>query len=150
MSIAFPDVAGDFRSFLVGKLEETVKALKYDAAGLIPAVCVDAETRQVLMVAYMNETSLLETVRTGKTHFWSRSRNKYWMKGETSGHVQEVQAIYIDCDADTLLLEVRQHGGACHKGYYSCFYRRLSRTGQLETIAEKVFDPRTAYQDKKV
>ena len=133
----------------MGELEESVKSLKYDASGLIPAVCVDAETRQVLMVAYMNETSLLETVRSGKTHFWSRSRGKYWMKGETSGHVQEVKAIYVDCDADTLLVEVHQHGGACHKGYYSCFYRRLSPAGRWEIIAEKVFDPPEAYRDKK-
>ncbi len=128
------------------KLEETVKALKYDDAGLIPAVCVDAETKEVLMVAYMNETALLETIRTGKTNFWSRSRQKYWVKGESSGHTQEVHSLRIDCDMDTLLIEVTQHGGACHQGYYSCFYRSLDADGQWLVTGEKVFDPDSVYK----
>jgi len=132
----------------VGKLEETIGGLKYDEDGLIPAVVVDAETRQVVMVAYMNETSLLETIKTGKTHFWSRSRQKYWMKGESSGHVQQVRAIYTDCDMDTVVIEAAQQGAACHEGYFSCFYRRLNDAGQWEVIAEKVFDPDTVYKDK--
>lgn len=130
------------------KLEETVKGLKYNDAGLIPTVIVDAKTRQVLMVAYMNEASLLDTVRTGKTHFWSRSRQKYWMKGESSGHTQEVKAIYIDCDKDTLLIEAVQHGAACHEGYFSCFFRKLSDDGQWDVIAEKLFDPDEVYKNK--
>jgi phosphoribosyl-AMP cyclohydrolase len=128
------------------KLEQTVKGLKYDADGLVPAVVVDAKSRQVLMVAYMNETALLETVRTGKTHFWSRSRRKYWMKGESSGHTQDVQAVYADCDKDTVLVEVTQHGAACHEGYFSCFYRRLNDDGDWDVIAEKVFDPDEVYK----
>ena len=130
------------------KLDETLKGLKYDANGLIPAVCADARTGKVLMVAYMNETSLRETIRTGRTHFWSRSRGKYWMKGESSGHVQEVRAIYVDCDADTLLIEVTQHGAACHEGYYSCFFRRLDDDGSLKVVAEKVFEPGSVYPGK--
>ena len=130
----------------MGKLEETVAALKYDAAGLIPAVVVDAATKQVLMVAYMNQASLVDTVRTGKTHFWSRSRQKYWMKGESSGHTQEVRAIYTDCDTDTLVIEVVQHGAACHNGYYSCFYRKLTEQGDWETIAKPLFDPAQVYK----
>jgi phosphoribosyl-AMP cyclohydrolase len=129
----------------VGKLEETVRSLKYDENGLIPAVVVDADSRAVLMVAYMNQAALLETVRTGKTHFWSRSRRKHWMKGESSGHTQQVQAIYTDCDADTLLVEVIQKGAACHDGYFSCFYRRLDHDGQWQVVAEKVFDPGDVY-----
>ena len=128
------------------KLDETLSTLKYDADGLIPAVIVDVETKQVLMVAYMNETSLRQTVRTGKTHFWSRSRQKYWMKGESSGHTQEVRAVYTDCDADTVLIEVVQHGGACHEGYYSCFFRRLGEDGEWQVVAEKVFDPQQVYK----
>ncbi len=128
------------------KLPETIKNLKYDAAGLIPAVCVDAETKQVLMVAYMNDKALAETVKTGKTHFWSRSRQKYWMKGESSGHTQQVQAIYTDCDADTLVIEIAQHGAACHKGYYSCFYRKLNEAGDWDVVAEKLFDPAEVYK----
>ena len=131
------------------QLKETVGELKFDANGLIPAVCVDAQTKQVLMVAYMNEASLLDTVRTGKTHFWSRSRQKYWMKGESSGHTQDVDAIYTDCDKDTLVIEVTQHGAACHLGYYSCFFRRLDDKGQWREVAEKAFDPDQVYKDKK-
>lgn len=133
----------------MSNLEETVKDLRYDAAGLIPAVIVDAETRQVLMVAYMNDTALLETVRTSKTHFWSRSRQKYWMKGETSGHVQEVRAVYTDCDRDTIVVDVVQQGAACHEGYYSCFYRRLNDDGKWEVVGERVFDPDKVYKDKE-
>ncbi len=130
------------------RLEETAKGLKYDAAGLIPAVVVDAATKQVLMVAYMNEASLLDTVRTGKTHFWSRSRQKYWMKGESSGHTQEVKAIYTDCDKDTLVIEAVQHGAACHMGYFSCFFRKLNDDSQWDVIAEKLFDPDEVYKKK--
>lgn len=128
------------------QLEETIKNLKYDAGGLIPAVVVDHKTKQVLMVAYMNDASVRDTVRTGKTHFWSRSRQKYWMKGESSGHTQQVQAIYTDCDRDTLVIEVQQEGAACHEGYYSCFYRRLNDRGGWDIVAEKLFDPEKVYK----
>lgn len=130
------------------KIDETIRDMKFTADGLIPAVCVDHETRQVLMVAYMNADSLRDTIRTGKTHFWSRSRRKYWMKGESSGHTQEVKAIYTDCDKDTLILEVRQHGAACHEGYYSCFYRKLNDAGEWDVVAEKLFDPDEVYGKK--
>ena len=130
----------------MNQLEETVKELKYDAAGLIPAVCVDAETKQVLMVAYMNQDSLMDTVKTGKTHFWSRSRQKYWMKGESSGHTQEVKNIYTDCDKDTLVIEVVQNGAACHLGYRSCFFRRFNKDGGLDIVAEKIFNPDEVYK----
>ena len=127
-------------------LEETVKDLKYDANGLIPAVIVDTDSKAVLMVGYMNETSLLETVSTGRTHFWSRSRQKYWMKGESSGHTQEVRAIFTDCDRDTVVIEVVQHGAACHDGYFSCFYRRLGDDGRWQVVLEKVFNPDDVYK----
>ena len=98
----------------------------YDANGLIPAVVQQHDTREVLMVAYMNRESLIETLETGKTWFWSRSRQKYWMKGESSGHTQDVVEILYDCDADCLLVLVNQNGpGACHTNERSCFYRRL-------------------------
>jgi len=132
----------------VDKLDETVQGLKFAADGLIPAVIVDQETKQVLMVAYMNETSLRETIRTGKTHFWSRSRQKYWMKGESSGHTQDVQAVYTDCDQDTIVFEVVQHGAACHEGYYSCFFRRLTPEGGWDLVGQRVFDPADVYKDK--
>ncbi len=130
----------------MGKLEDTVAKLKYDDKGLIPAVIVDHKTKQVLMVAYMNANALTDTVKTGKTHFWSRSRNKYWMKGESSGHTQQVKAIYTDCDVDTLVIEVEQIGAACHDGYYSCFYRHLTSEGDWEVRGEKLFDPEKVYK----
>lgn len=100
--------------------------LKYDENGLIPAIIQDTENDDVLMMAYMNESSLKMTIETGYTHFWSRSRQKYWKKGETSGNLQEVKDILYDCDADTLLIRVKQHGGvACHTGNRTCFYRKI-------------------------
>lgn len=130
----------------VTSMDEAVKQLKYNADGLIPAVVQDARTKQVLMVAYMNAEALLATIRTGKTNFWSRSRRKYWVKGESSGHTQEVHAIRVDCDMDTLVIEVTQHGGACHLGYYSCFFRRLADDGAWEITEERVFDPDKVYK----
>jgi len=103
-----------------------IPALKYDDKGLLPAIVQDVASGEVLMLAYMNQRSLEMTLETGYTHFWSRSRQKYWKKGETSGHVQEVKEILYDCDADTLLVKVIQHGsGACHTGNKTCFYRRI-------------------------
>ena len=99
--------------------------LTYDDAGLIPAVVQDCGDGQVLMVAYMNEESLDKTLQTGRTWFWSRSRQQYWMKGESSGHVQDVKEIRYDCDADCLLVLVEQTGQACHTMERSCFYRTL-------------------------
>ncbi|MFP4052752.1 MAG: phosphoribosyl-AMP cyclohydrolase [Phycisphaerae bacterium] len=130
----------------MSKLEDTIAGLKYTADGLIPAVCVDAESGKVLMMAWMNADSLADTVRTGKTHFWSRSRQKYWMKGESSGHTQEVKAIYTDCDKDTLVIEIVQNGAACHEGYYSCFFRKLTDEGDWQVEGEKVFDPEDVYR----
>ena len=103
-----------------------IPELKYDDKGLIPAIIQDIQNGDILMLAYMNENSLKMTLETGFTHFWSRSRQKYWKKGETSGHVQEVKEILYDCDADTLLIKVIQHGsGACHTGNRTCFYRNI-------------------------
>jgi phosphoribosyl-AMP cyclohydrolase len=102
--------------------------LKYDEKGLIPAIVQDAENGDILMMAYMNDASLRMTLETGYTNFWSRSRQKFWKKGETSGDVQEVREIFYDCDADTLLVKVKQHGkGACHTGNRTCFFRKISK-----------------------
>lgn len=101
--------------------------LKYDEKGLIPAVIQDWKTGEVLMVAYMNAASVKRTVQTGFTWFWSRSRQKFWQKGETSGHVQKVKDILYDCDQDTLLIKVDQTGPACHTGEKSCFFRSFAR-----------------------
>ena len=114
--------------------------------GLIPAIVQDAETRDVLMLAYMNKASWEATVQTGKATFWSRSRQKLWLKGESSGHVQIVKQIYLDCDDDTILLQVEQLGGAaCHTGHRSCFYRRLEG-GQWVETGEMIFNPKDVYK----
>jgi phosphoribosyl-AMP cyclohydrolase len=107
-----------------------IPKLKYDEKGLIPAIIQDIKNNEVLMLAYMDETALKKTIETGKTHFWSRSRQKYWMKGETSGNVQLVKEILYDCDEDTLLIKVEQVGsGACHTGNRSCFFRKVESRG---------------------
>jgi len=124
--------------------------LKYDANGLIPVIIQDADTGEILMMAYMNQTSLEESIRTGKTHFWSRSRQKYWMKGETSGHTQEIQDIFIDCDKDTILIKAKQNGVACHEGYKSCFYRKYdTATSQWNVCAEREVNPEDVYGKKE-
>lgn len=108
-----------------------IPELKYDDKGLIPAIIQDVNSNEVLMMAYMNKTSLEKTLETGKTHFWSRSRQKYWMKGETSNNIQLVKEIYYDCDGDTLLIKVVQAGpGACHTGNRTCFYRQIETAGK--------------------
>lgn len=101
------------------------KELKYDSAGLIPAIVQDYKSGEVLMLAYMNEASIRKMLKVKKTCFWSRSRQKFWIKGETSGHFQFVKGIYYDCDKDALLIKVRQVGAACHTGKRSCFYRKM-------------------------
>jgi phosphoribosyl-AMP cyclohydrolase len=115
------------------------------SGGLVPAVAQDAETGEVLMLAWMNREAYEETLRTGRACYFSRSRGKLWRKGEESGHVQEVRQVLVDCDADTVLLKVRQVGGAaCHEGYRSCFFRQVDG-GQVRVVAERVFDPKRVY-----
>lgn len=111
--------------------------LKFNTEGLIPAIIQDAANGRVLMMAWMNRASIEATVKTGKTHFWSRSRQKFWMKGESSGHVQIVKDIAFDCDGDTLLVQVEQTGAACHEGYRSCFYRSFAEGGAKDRLTEE-------------
>ena len=121
--------------------------LKFDRQGLIPTVIQDNTTGEVLMVAFMNEEALRLTRETGYTHFFSRSRNAIWRKGEQSGNVQEVRDIFVNCEENSLLIRVAQHGeAACHEGYRSCYYRRLLPDNAYETIAERVFDPSIVYE----
>jgi phosphoribosyl-AMP cyclohydrolase len=117
---------------------------KFD--GLLPAIVQDYETSEVLMVAFMNEEAWKATIDTGKATYWSRSRNKLWVKGESSGHVQHVREIRIDCDNDTVLLKVDQVGGAaCHLGYKSCFFRKI-QDGEVVTEGEPLFNPDEVYK----
>jgi phosphoribosyl-AMP cyclohydrolase len=116
------------------------------SGGLVPAIAQEADTGEVLMLAWMNREAFDETVRTRRACYFSRSRNKLWRKGEESGNVQEVRQICIDCDADTILLKVKQIGGAaCHEGYPSCFFRTLEG-GELRVVGQRVFDPQKVYK----
>jgi phosphoribosyl-AMP cyclohydrolase len=119
--------------------------LKWTSDGLVPAIVQDAESGEVLMLAWMDEPAIRRTIETGQTHFYSRSRKSAWHKGATSGHVQDVESIRIDCDGDVLLIRARQFGGACHEGYRSCFYREVDDGGGLRTVAEPVFDAGRVY-----
>lgn len=114
--------------------------------GLLPAISQDAETGEVLMMAYMNAESFARTLATGEAVYFSRSRNRLWRKGEESGHTQQVRAVYVDCDGDTILLKVTQRGeAACHEGYRSCFFRQVTDEG-LKVVGERVFDPQKVYR----
>ncbi len=111
---------------------------------LVLVIAQDFKTNEVLMVAYTDKASFENTLKTGKAHYYSTSRKKSWLKGESSGHVQLVKEIYVDCDGDALLLKVEQKGGACHEGYRSCFFRKLEK-GNLKVTGKKVFDPKRVY-----
>jgi len=120
---------------------------KFDGNGLIAAIAQDAKTGQVLMVGYMNREALDQTVQSGFATYFSRSRRQLWKKGEKSGHVQKVEQILVDCDQDCLIVKVTVEAGQCHRGYQSCFYRRLKKGSdkELKFIAEKVYDPEETY-----
>src|SRR6266567_4390444 len=123
--------------------------LKFDGNGLIPAIIQEQKTGRVLMMAWMNRASLEKTLETRKTHFWSRSRQKVWMKGESIGHTQAVTDIAFDCDGDTLLIQVEQIGAACHEGYQSCFFRSVEANGVDFKITEPQLDtPENIYGKK--
>ena len=115
--------------------------LKYDDNGLIIAIAQDDKTNEVLMVAYMNRESLKLTIETGIAHYWSRSRQKLWKKGESSGHMQTVHEMLVDCDMDAIVMKIEQKGRACHTGHRSCFYRNI----EGDVVGEKVFDPAEVY-----
>jgi phosphoribosyl-AMP cyclohydrolase len=143
------------RSKGIGEIDVATKEIeeglgfepKFDENGLIPAIAQDAETGQILMVAYMNREALNETITSGYGTYFSRSRGKLWKKGEQSGHMQKVEQILVDCDQDCLVLKVTVDAGQCHVGYKSCFYRALKEGGEgLEFVAQKVYDPNKTYK----
>ncbi|HEX2965551.1 MAG TPA: phosphoribosyl-AMP cyclohydrolase [Syntrophorhabdaceae bacterium] len=121
--------------------------IKWDEKGLVPVVAQDYQTKDVLMVAYMDRQALRQTLETGKAHYYSRSRKKIWFKGEESGHTQDVKGIYVDCDNDTILIMVDQKVAACHTGFRSCFYRIWDEGWKV--IGEKIFDAKKVYGDSK-
>lgn len=118
------------------------------AGGLITAVTVDADSGEVLMVAYLNEEAFDLTLETGRVHYWSRSRQELWKKGESSGNMQQLVEMRIDCDADAVVLRVHQHGPACHEGFRSCFYRTVAADGTLQIDAERQMTPEQMYGPK--
>jgi phosphoribosyl-AMP cyclohydrolase len=122
-----------------------IQAIRFDAQGLIPAVIQDHEDGKVLMVGYMNLEALMRTIDTGRVHFWSRSRQALWCKGETSGHIQLLKELRLDCDGDALLVRVKQEVAACHTGHRSCFYRRWTDKG-WEVAERVIFDPELVYK----
>ena len=125
--------------------DEKMKLQFNKGNGLLPAIVQDYETKEVLMLAYINDQAWQKTLETGKAHYWSRSRNKLWLKGETSGHIQVIKDILMDCDEDTVIYQVEQLGGAaCHTGHRSCFFRRVNKDA-VEIIDEPVFDPGEVY-----
>ena len=126
--------------------ESWLNKVNWAQDGLVPAVAQEAASGRVLTLAWMNREALKRTVETGEAHYWSRSRKKLWHKGEESGHWQDVRSIHVDCDGDTILLKVFQHGGAaCHTGFRSCFYRQVTEHG-IEIAGERVFDPEQVYK----
>ena len=127
--------------------EDGMMTLRFDkGGGLLPAIVQDYKTGEVLMLAYINDLAWEKTLETGRAHYWSRSRSKLWLKGETSGHQQVIKNILVDCDEDTVVYQVEQLGGAaCHTGHRSCFYRKVSGD-KFEIIAEPVFDPEEVYK----
>jgi phosphoribosyl-AMP cyclohydrolase len=124
-------------------------AFAKDANGLLPAIVQDHQTGEVLMLAYINKLAWQKTLETGKAHYWSRSRGSLWLKGETSGHVQLIKEILVDCDQDTVVYKVEQLGGAaCHTGYRSCFYRKVNGDQLTVHEPERIFDPAAVYGTK--
>ena len=120
--------------------------IKFDDKGLVPAIVQDIDSGEILMMAWMNEAALKQTLEVKKATFYSRSRDKMWIKGESSGHVQEVVEARVDCDQDLVLLKCKSHGPCCHVGYNSCFYRTADANGKLTVVEEKVFDPEKVYK----
>ncbi|KKL97486.1 hypothetical protein LCGC14_1834010 [marine sediment metagenome] len=125
---------------------DLLEKISFNDKGLLPVIVQDIDGGEVLMMAWMNREALKKTITSGKAYFWSRSRKKLWLKGESSGHYQLVREMWIDCDEDTLLIKVEQIKAACHKGYKSCFFRKINKEGKLELIGEKVFEPGKVYK----
>lgn len=125
--------------------DEFISSLKFDDKGLLPVILQDAENGEILMFAFMNKESLKATLETRLATYWSRSRQKLWVKGESSGHTQEVREVLFDCDQDCLLIKIKQNVAACHTGYRSCFYRKLEN-GEVKTLGEKIFEEDKVYK----
>jgi len=126
-------------------MKQFIQKLKFNENELIPAVIQDYKTRKVLTLCYMNQEALKKTFEEGKVYLFRRSKNKLMLKGETSGHIQLVKEIFVDCEGNSLLLKVEQKVGACHAGYFTCYYRRVNKDGKLEITEKKIFEPGKVY-----
>ncbi|MDD5495730.1 MAG: phosphoribosyl-AMP cyclohydrolase [Candidatus Omnitrophica bacterium] len=120
--------------------------LKFDEKGLIPVIIQDEKSKSVLTLCYMNEEALKKTVEEGRIYVYRRSKGKLMLKGETSGCVQKVKALYIDCEGNSLLFEVEQNIAACHEGFFTCYFRKVSKDGSMETVGKRIFDPKKVYK----
>ena len=125
-----------------------MKALVFNEQGLIPAVIQDAKSRQVLTLCYLNRDALKQSLETGTVYVFRRSQGRLMQKGETSGHIQAIRQVWIDCEGKSLVLQVRQHVAACHTGHFTCYFRTLGRHGRLQTVGRRVFDPKTVYRTR--
>ena len=125
---------------------DLLEKVSFNKEGLLPVIVQDINRGEVLMMAWMDREALKKTIASGKAYFWSRSRKKLWLKGESSGHYQLVREMRINCEENTLLIKVEQIKAACHKGYKSCFFRKINKEGKLELIGEKVFEPGKVYK----
>ncbi|MHB0997701.1 MAG: phosphoribosyl-AMP cyclohydrolase [Armatimonadota bacterium] len=144
MKIKYTDV--EYRPVFIKGVKMLIpEKVKFGADGLIPAVVQDADNGQVLMVGFMNKDALEKTLTEGKVCFWSRSRNKFWLKGETSGNSLMVKEAYVNCYADSLLIKAEPIGPTCHEGFQTCYYRKITDEGGLEVVGERLFDPKEVY-----
>ncbi len=134
------------RAIQLSSIRRLLRAIKFNEQGLIPAVIQDAKTRQILTLCYLNRKALEKSLSTGLVHVFRRSQNRLMKKGETSGHVQLIRGVFVDCEGNSLVVLVRQHVAACHAGYFSCYFRRLLPSGALKTVGRKVFHPATVYR----
>lgn len=135
------------KQFSKEEIDKFIEILDFSKieGNLVPVITQDSQTNEILMLAFANKEAIRRSLETGYAHYYSRSRRELWKKGETSGHVQEIQQIITDCDSDSLLFKVKQIGAACHKGFYSCFYNEFV-DGEIKVIAEKVFEPEEVYK----
>ena len=128
------------------KTAALVRLLQFDAQGLIPAVIQDARSKQVLTLCYLNREALERSLKTGKIHVYRRSQQRLMLKGETSGHIQRIRSVAVDCEGKSLVLQIDQRVAACHAGYFTCYFRRLAKNGTLKVIQRRVFDPERVYR----
>ncbi len=134
-------------SMVAAPVGALLNVLRFNAQGLIPAVIQDAKDRQVLTLCYLNRAALRKSLATGTVHLFRRSQRRLMQKGEVSGHIQVIRQVLVDCEGNSLVLRVRQHVAGCHTGYFSCYFRRISRTGTFVTVGRKVFDPKKVYDE---